>query len=266
MSTSDQTAVVPTSTATSGATRPAGAGPLAAAIADAALAVDGVHHLGTAAGRVIASIRTAAAGRQFAPGVRIDQITGGVQVDVVAEYPVNVIEVADRVRAAVGAVPGVDGPRVDVIVTDVHGPFDRDQPVGDPLAGAKAGMDEVIGSAKSAATTAADAARSGAGALADGSRETADAVSDGAKTGARVVADGAQDAAGAVGDAAAVVAERAKAVADAVQAESERGDARTERTTTVTPDTVVVVVEPERVEVDGERRTDRGEERTDGQR
>lgn len=97
---------------------------------DAVLAVDGVHRLGSRADRIASGVRTGAGAADKVPGVRIDRTVDPVVVRVtaVAEYPVEVHELADRVRdAATAALPAdLAGARVDVVVADVHGPFDRE--------------------------------------------------------------------------------------------------------------------------------------------
>ena len=103
------------------------------AAAAAALAVQGVHHLGSGANRVIAGVQAAASGRDPVPGVRVADRLDGVEVllHVVAGYPVHVVELADRVLHDVAvALAAVDEGDVivAVIVADVHGPFDREEP------------------------------------------------------------------------------------------------------------------------------------------
>jgi uncharacterized alkaline shock family protein YloU len=106
---------------------------LARFVADAAAAVPGVHGLSSAAARAVDSARTRLLGRTAVPGVDVLAEADALSVDVslVAEYPANVSEVADAVRADVAAALATrhDGPLdIDVTVTDVHGPFDPEDP------------------------------------------------------------------------------------------------------------------------------------------
>ncbi|MGK9148493.1 Asp23/Gls24 family envelope stress response protein [Plantibacter flavus] len=117
---------------------------LAERIAETASTIPGVHGLGSAPARVIDSARTRLLGRTAVPGVSVlvEGATTSVEVDLVAEYPANVTELADTVRAAVGhTLDDQPGGRiaVDVTVSDVHGPFDPPEP--DPAAAIDAGSD-----------------------------------------------------------------------------------------------------------------------------
>lgn len=106
------------------------------AAAAAARTVPGVHALGTAAARRFAGAVSAASGSETDAGVRVQhrEVGTAVTVTVVVEYPRNVREVADRVRAdvlaALGAVT-VGRVDVDVVVADVHGPFDPAEEEGE---------------------------------------------------------------------------------------------------------------------------------------
>ena len=99
------------------------------AIAVTVLGTTGVHALGTPVARAVGALRSRL-GAGGVTGVTITRTTGGVVVDValVAEYPTNVTELAETVRTQVGhavAQLDADGVTVDVMVTDVHGPFDE---------------------------------------------------------------------------------------------------------------------------------------------
>ncbi|RIX30471.1 hypothetical protein [Amnibacterium setariae] len=127
-------------------------------VADAALGVDGVHRVGTPVGRAVDRVRSAASapGAETVSGVRITRFpqAPAARVVVVAEYPVDVVALADRVRSRVAA--ELDpGTRVDVVVADVHGPYDRDDRV-----------DEVVGDAadRTAEAAAVEGDRVGAAA------------------------------------------------------------------------------------------------------
>jgi uncharacterized alkaline shock family protein YloU len=251
------------------------------AAADAALAVAGVHHLGSSSDRRLAGLRATVTGRDVAPGVRVGRSIDGptVRVSIVVEYPAEVHGVAGRVREAVESAlkATAAGPYiVDIVVTDVHGPFDRETPVPDVVeppkartvdvrAAADSAVETVQGAAsdaadtiKDAAATAADrvqdAAATAADRVQDVAASTADAVQDAAATGRARAQDAAADTADAtsgaasrvvdaVRDGAAAVAARADAAEPAQPADGEQVVIRTsDGTTTVTGDDVVVVV------------------------
>jgi uncharacterized alkaline shock family protein YloU len=103
-----------------GGAAPGAPEPDAEAVAAAALACDGVHAL--TPGSDVVEIATYLPGRRV-HGVRVSP--GRAEVHIVTEYGVSIVEVADRVRAAVqvavpsgGAVPA----QVDVYVDDIQGP------------------------------------------------------------------------------------------------------------------------------------------------
>lgn len=108
--------------------------------AEAALAVPGVHHLGSTVARAADQFRQQLGRSAGTAGVQVDQEDGalGVRVSVVVSYPRSVLDVAEAVRQQVTAatrqvseLPTV----VDVRVLDVHGPFDDEPaPTGDPTA------------------------------------------------------------------------------------------------------------------------------------
>lgn len=94
--------------------------PDAEAVAAAAAACEGVHAL--TRGSDVVEIATYLPGRRVL-GVRVSP--GRAEVHIVARYGVNVVEVADRVRAAVLAAVKDDtgpSPQVDVYVVDVQAP------------------------------------------------------------------------------------------------------------------------------------------------
>ncbi|MFJ3384648.1 MULTISPECIES: Asp23/Gls24 family envelope stress response protein [unclassified Curtobacterium] len=97
--------------------------------ATTALGVDGVHHLGGLLDRAADQLRSRLGRSASAPGVQVDDTDGtlDVRVSLVVTYPEHVTAVADEVRAQVGHALGQLATlpvRVDVRVTDVHGPFD----------------------------------------------------------------------------------------------------------------------------------------------
>ena len=107
-------------------------------IALTVLGTTGVHALGTPSARLVGAVRSRL-GAGGVTGVTVTQASTGLQVDValVAEYPTNVTELAEKVRTQVGhAVGQLDGEpvTVDVSVVDVHGPFDDVAPADDDSA------------------------------------------------------------------------------------------------------------------------------------
>lgn len=107
--------------------------------ATTALGVDGVHHLGGVLDRAADQLRARLGRSASAPGVRVDDTEGtlDVRVSLVVTYPERVAAVADEVRAQVGHALGQLAAlpvRVDVRVTDVHDPFDDAPADGDGTA------------------------------------------------------------------------------------------------------------------------------------
>jgi uncharacterized alkaline shock family protein YloU len=104
--------------------------PDAETVASATLSCTGVHALSR--GSDVVEIATYLPGRRIL-GVRV--APGHAEVHIVTEYGANVVDVADRVRAAIlGAVQanlpnGALPPQVDVYVDDVHGPDDLEPPL-----------------------------------------------------------------------------------------------------------------------------------------
>lgn len=94
--------------------------PDAETVAAAALSCAGVHSL--TRGTDVVEIATYLPGRRV-QGVRV--APGRAEVHIVTDYGANMVEIADRVRAAVqAAVTGGAGapPQVDVYVDDIEGP------------------------------------------------------------------------------------------------------------------------------------------------
>lgn len=189
---------------------------LAQVIAEAAGVVPGVHALGSSTARAVDSARTRLLGRTAVPGVSVLDDAGvlNVEVDLVAEYPANVSELADTVRADVASALEArhDGPvDIDITVTDVHGPFDPIEPdpgeflddaaeaidgakakAGAAFDDAKAAVGDAVDTTKAAASDAADAVQAGA---ADAAGAAVDAI-DRAKHDATDVIDDAADTVG----------------------------------------------------------------------
>jgi len=100
--------------------------------ATAAGSVPGVHALGSLMGRASDAVRERVGLASTAPGVKIDNGRGDAvtaTISLVVDYPHKLHEVSDNVRAAVKtalAQLGRGTIDVDVVVTGVFGPFDRD--------------------------------------------------------------------------------------------------------------------------------------------
>ena len=94
----------------------------------AAREVPGVYALGGGATRALGAIRDAINASDLAQGISVEVGETQVAVDVtlVADYPVALQDVADRVRAAIltaiEKLVGMDVTEVNVIVNDVHIP------------------------------------------------------------------------------------------------------------------------------------------------
>ena len=96
----------------------------------AAREVNGVHSLGNGAARAIGALRDAIGQRDYGQGVKVEVGEKQVAADivVVAEYPVALQDLADRVRQAVTeavtTVVGMEVTEVNVTVSDVYIPSD----------------------------------------------------------------------------------------------------------------------------------------------
>jgi uncharacterized alkaline shock family protein YloU len=107
--------------------------------AETAAGVTGVHHLGGIAARTLDRARRQVLGESSGPGVTVshdDDDATVIDLDIVVEYPAAIAEVVAETRAQVthAARQLADGPvRINVTVTDVHGPFDRDPAVLDAV-------------------------------------------------------------------------------------------------------------------------------------
>ncbi|MBD8207600.1 Asp23/Gls24 family envelope stress response protein [Microbacterium sp. CFBP 8790] len=104
----------------------------AALAATAAGSVTGVHSLGSLLGRASDAVRERVGLASTAPGVKIDTDRADsvtATISLVVDYPHKLHEVSDAVRTAVrDALEPLGRGRidVDVVVTGVFGPFDRD--------------------------------------------------------------------------------------------------------------------------------------------
>lgn len=159
--------------------------------ATAAGSVPGVHALGSLIGRASDAVRERVGLASTAPGVKIDTDRADsvtATISLVVDYPHKLHDVADAVRAAVTSALeplGRGTIEVDVVVTGVFGPFDRDvvadaeQKADAVAARASDVADEVKTRAKDVAdrtSTAVDDARERSKDLAASASETVDAA------------------------------------------------------------------------------------------
>ncbi|KQM39570.1 Asp23/Gls24 family envelope stress response protein [Microbacterium sp. Leaf203] len=150
--------------------------------ATAAGSVPGVHALGSLIGRASDAVRERVGLASTAPGVKIDTDRADAvtaTISLVVDYPHKLREVSDEVRRAVRTALeplGRGRVDVDVVVTGVFGPFDRDV-----VAEAEERADAVA----ARASEVADDAKAKAKDVAD----RASAVADDAKSRASEVAD-----------------------------------------------------------------------------
>jgi uncharacterized alkaline shock family protein YloU len=98
----------------------------------AARQVPGVHDLGNGAARAIGAIRNAINQQDRGQGVSVEVGEKQVAADIVivAEYPVDLLQVADEVRSsvtdAISQVVGMEVTEVNVTVSDVYIPSEDD--------------------------------------------------------------------------------------------------------------------------------------------
>jgi uncharacterized alkaline shock family protein YloU len=210
------------------------------AAAETAAGVTGVHHLGGTTARALDAASRAIRGTSTGPGVTVSEEAGGtvIDIDLVVEYPTPVQDVVAETREQVARAAGQiasGAVRVNIRVTDVHGPFDDEQsPAGAALEKAKDAGSDALEKAKDAGSDALDKAKvagseglekaKAAGAdAADRARDAGDRIQDASAD----VAARAQDAGSRAADTAKGIgseaADRAKA-AGAVLADSAKAD------------------------------------------
>ena len=260
------------------------------AAAETAAGVTGVHHLGGTAARALDAASRAIRGTSTGPGVTVSEEQGGtvIDIDLVVEYPAPVQDVVDRTRQQVAHAARQIAPgavRVDIRVTDVHGPFDDEQsPAGaalekagdtasDALERTKGAGSDALAKAEDAGSDAAEKAKAAGSDAAERVREaSADAAGRGREAAGRAqeagsrAADTAKEIGSEVADrakaAGAVLADSAQAdVADAREAAEERdaadrtAQASADADASPAPEVTVVVDEradgTTRIEVDG---------------
>ncbi|WP_043673133.1 Asp23/Gls24 family envelope stress response protein [Clavibacter michiganensis] len=234
------------------------------AAAETAAGVTGVHHLGGSAARALDAASRAIRGTSTGPGVTVSEEAGGtvIDIDLVVEYPTPVQDVVDETREQVdraarqiasGAV------RVNIRVTDVHGPFDDEQsPAGAALEKAKDAGSDALEKAKDAGSDALEKAKA---AGSEGLEKTKAAGSEGLEK-AKAAGSEAADRAKAAG---AVLADSAKADVEETREAAEERDERAAADAAdfdtygepvgSAPEVTVVVDghgdQPTRIEVDG---------------
>ncbi|MWJ13002.1 Asp23/Gls24 family envelope stress response protein [Clavibacter michiganensis] len=188
------------------------------AAAETAAGVTGVHHLGGAAARALDAASRAIRGTSTGPGVTVSEEAGDtvIDIDLVVEYPTPVQDVVDETREQVARAArqiAAGSVRVNIRVTDVHGPFDDEQsPAGAALERAKDAGSDALEKAKAAGSEAADRAR-----------EAGDRIQDASADAAARAQDAGSRAADAAKEIGAEAADRAKA-AGAVLADSAKAD------------------------------------------
>ena len=238
------------------------------AAAETAAGVTGVHHLGGTAARALDAASRAIRGTSTGPGVTVSEESGGIVIDIdlVVEYPATVQDVVDRTRQQVAHAARQIAPgavRVDIRVTDVHGPFDDEQsPAGAALEKAKDAGSDALEKAKAAGSDAAERVREASADAADRGREAAGRAQEAGSRAADTAKEIGSEVADRAKAAGAVLADSAQAdVADAREAAEERdaadrtAQASADADASRAPEVTVVVDEradgTTRIEVDG---------------
>lgn len=199
------------------------------AAAETAAGVTGVHHLGGTAARALDAASRAIRGTSTGPGVTVSEEAGGtvIDIDLVVEYPTPVQDVVDETREQVARAARQIAPgavRVDIRVTDVHGPFDDEQsPAGAALEKAKDAGSDALEKAKAAGSEGLDRAKAAGAEAADRARDAGDRIQDASADAASRAQDAGSRAADTAREIGSEVADRAKA-AGAVLADSAKAD------------------------------------------
>jgi uncharacterized alkaline shock family protein YloU len=122
---------VGTSTSTAGGKNTIADGVIEKVAGIAARQVPGVHDLGNGAARAVGAIRNVIGQQDRGQGITVEVGETQVAVDVtlIAEYPVDLQQVADDVRRAItdaiDQVVGMEVTEVNVTITDVNLPSDK---------------------------------------------------------------------------------------------------------------------------------------------
>jgi uncharacterized alkaline shock family protein YloU len=210
------------------------------AAAETAAGVTGVHHLGGSAARALDAASRAIRGTSTGPGVTVSEEAGGtvIDIDLVVEYPTPVQDVVDETREQVARAARQIAPgavRVDIRVTDVHGPFDDEQsPAGaalekakdagsDALANAKDAGSDALEKATAAGSEGLDRAKAAGAEAADRARDAGGRIQEASADASARAQDAGSRAADTAKEIGSEVADRAKA-AGAVLADSAKAD------------------------------------------
>lgn len=198
--------------------------------ATAAGSVPGVHALGSLLGRASDAVRERVGLASTVPGVKIDTDRADsvtATISLVVDYPHKLHEVSDAVRTAVRtALEPLGRGRidVDVVVTGVFGPFDRD--IVDE---AEERADAATSAVREKAEAAGDRAREIAGEAKERADAASAAVREQTADAAAVVREKADDAAKALGDAKAAASDLAAGAAAATGEFARQNTAPTRR-------------------------------------
>ncbi|WP_316290492.1 Asp23/Gls24 family envelope stress response protein [Clavibacter michiganensis] len=199
------------------------------AAAETAAGVTGVHHLGGTAARALDAASRAIRGTSTGPGVTVSEEAGDtvIDIDLVVEYPTPVQDVVDETREQVARAArqiAAGSVRVNIRVTDVHGPFDDEQsPAGAALERAKDAGSDALEKTKAAGSEGLEKAKAAGSEAADRAREAGDRIQDASADAAARAQDAGSRAADAAKELGAEAADRAKA-AGAVLADSAKAD------------------------------------------
>ncbi len=199
------------------------------AAAETAAGVTGVHHLGGTAARALDAASRAIRGTSTGPGVTVSEEAGDtvIDIDLVVEYPTPVQDVVDETREQVARAArqiAAGAVRVNIRVTDVHGPFDDEQsPAGAALERAKDAGSDALEKTKAAGSEGLEKAKAAGSEAADRAREAGDRIQDASADAAARAQDAGSRAADAAKEIGAEAADRAKA-AGAVLADSAKAD------------------------------------------
>ncbi|AJW78024.1 Asp23/Gls24 family envelope stress response protein [Clavibacter michiganensis] len=199
------------------------------AAAETAAGVTGVHHLGGTTARALDAASRAIRGTSTGPGVTVSEEAGGtvIDIDLVVEYPTPVQDVVDETREQVARAARQIAPgavRVNIRVTDVHGPFDDEQsPAGAALEKAKDAGSDALEKAKAAGSEGLDRAKAAGAEAADRARDAGDRIQDASADAAARAQDAGSRAADTAKEIGSEVADRARA-AGAVLADSAKAD------------------------------------------
>ncbi|OUD90951.1 Asp23/Gls24 family envelope stress response protein [Clavibacter michiganensis] len=199
------------------------------AAAETAAGVTGVHHLGGTAARALDAASRAIRGTSTGPGVTVSEEAGDtvIDIDLVVEYPTPVQDVVDETREQVARAArqiAAGSVRVNIRVTDVHGPFDDEQsPAGAALERAKDAGSDALEKTKAAGSEGLEKAKAAGSEAADRAREAGDRIQDASADAAARAQDAGSRAADAAKEIGAEAVDRAKA-AGAVLADSAKAD------------------------------------------